>query len=159
MFPTKTKVLSIKQAVKWRAGQRRKGLTVAFTNGCFDILHRGHVRIIESARKTADSLIIGLNSDASVKRLKGPERPLNSQDDRAVVLAALAAVDRVVIFQEDTPLELLSALKPDVLVKGADYSHEKIVGREFAGKTVRVPLVKNRSTTLVISKMRKNAKV
>ncbi len=113
------------------------------------------MQILEGSRKTADSLIVGLNSDASVRRLKGPARPLNSQRDRALVLAALEAVDRVVIFTEDTPLETLRALRPDVLAKGADYAHGQIIGREYAGKTVRVRLVKGKSTTGIINKLAK----
>lgn len=155
MLPSKTKVVTLKQAVAWRRAQARKGKTVAFTNGCFDILHPGHVQILEGSRKTADTLIVGLNSDASVRRLKGPARPLNSQRDRALVLAALEAVDRVVIFTEDTPLETLRALRPDVLAKGADYAHGQIIGREYAGKTVRVRLVKGKSTTGIINKLAK----
>lgn len=153
MTPSKSKVVTLRQAILWRRAQKRAGKTVAFTNGCFDILHPGHIQILEGSRKTADSLIVGLNSDASVRRLKGPARPLNTERDRAIVLAALAAVDRVVIFGEDTPAETLAALRPDVLAKGADYSHNQIAGREYAGKTVRVRLVKGKSTSNIIRRM------
>ncbi|MDD4003632.1 MAG: adenylyltransferase/cytidyltransferase family protein [Elusimicrobiaceae bacterium] len=153
MTPAKTKIITLRQAVSWRRAQARKGKTVAFTNGCFDILHPGHVRILEGARKTADSLIVGLNSDASVRRLKGPARPVNSERDRALVLAALEAVDRVVIFGEDTPAEPLRALRPDVLAKGADYAHNQIAGREYAGKTARIRLVKGKSTSRIINRL------
>ena len=124
-----------------------------FTNGCFDLIHAGHVSLLERARSLGDLLIVGLNSDASVRRLKGPSRPLNPLKDRARVLAALSAVDMVVAFSSDTPRELIKALKPDILVKGADYSGDKIVGREFAGRTVRISLVKGRSTTGLVRKM------
>ena len=112
--------------------------------------------LLERARSLGDILIVGLNSDASVRRLKGPSRPLNGLADRARVLAALSAVDMVVPFTQDTPHELLRALRPDILVKGADYAGGKIVGREFAGRTVRVPLVKGRSTTFLAQQLAKN---
>lgn len=153
MTPAKNKIVTLRQAVLWRKAQKRAGKTVAFTNGCFDILHPGHIQILEGSRKTADSLIVGLNSDASVRRLKGPTRPLNTERDRAIVLAALESVDRVVIFGQDTPAETLAALLPDVLAKGADYNHNQIVGREYAGKTVRVRLVKGKSTSKIIKRM------
>jgi D-beta-D-heptose 7-phosphate kinase / D-beta-D-heptose 1-phosphate adenosyltransferase len=130
---------------------------VVFTNGCFDILHRGHVEYLAAARSLGDLLVVGLNSDASVRRLKGEGRPVNPADDRALVLAALEAVDQVVIFDEDTPFDLISALLPDVLVKGGDYSVETIVGaREViaAGSEVVVaPLVPGRSTTSILSRV------
>jgi len=129
------------------------GKKTVFTNGCFDLLHAGHVALLEKSRSLGDILIVGLNSDASVRRLKGPSRPLNRLGDRARVLAALAAVDLVVPFAQDTPYELLKALKPDILIKGADYARGKIVGREFAGRTMRVPLVRGRSSTGLIKKM------
>lgn len=123
-----------------------------FTNGVFDLLHVGHVALLEAARKEGASLIVGVNSDASVRRLnKGPDRPLVPQDARARVLAALAAVDCVVIFDQDTPLELIKHLRPDVLVKGADYERAAIVGADevegWGGRVVRVPLVPGHSTT------------
>jgi len=147
------KISALKSLLRWRAQCRRAGLRVVFTNGCFDILHSGHVRMLEAARAKGDRLIVGLNSDASVKRLKGTSRPVNSQPDRAAVLAALEAVDKVVIFSEDTPREILSKIRPDVLVKGADYKTHEIAGAEFAGKVVRIPLVKGKSTTAVIKKL------
>ena len=132
----------IRQVVEsWRFD----GYRVGFTNGCFDILHPGHVALLEAARATCDRLVVGLNSDASVGRLKGPERPINDQDARAHVLAAVGAVDAVVIFDEDTPSELIEALMPDVLVKGADYTIEQVVGARFVlaygGRVELVPLV------------------
>ena len=151
---TKHKILTLKKALAARREAARSGKRTVFTNGCFDLIHSGHVALLEKSRSLGDILIVGLNSDASVRRLKGPSRPLNRLRDRARVLAALSAVDMVVPFKEDTPYELLRALRPDILVKGADYSHQEIVGREFAGRTVRVSLVKGRSTTGLIKKMK-----
>ena len=150
---TRNKILTLPKALAARRKAAGAGKKTVFTNGCFDIVHAGHVALLEQARSLGDILIVGLNSDASVRRLKGPARPLNGLKDRARVLAALAAVDMVVPFTRDTPFELIKVLKPDILVKGADYSHEKIVGREFAGRTVRISLVKGRSTTGLIKKM------
>jgi D-beta-D-heptose 7-phosphate kinase/D-beta-D-heptose 1-phosphate adenosyltransferase len=147
------KIVSLKTLLKWRRDKRRTGEKVAFTNGCFDILHPGHIRMLEAARSTGDCLVVGLNTDASVHKLKGPTRPVNNQKDRARVLAALEAVDRVVLFGEDTPHELLDALRADILVKGADYKLNEIVGRDLVGKVVRVKLVKGKSTTSVIKKL------
>ena len=132
--------------------QRQQGKTVAFTNGCFDILHAGHVSILEFSRNQADVLVLGINSDASVKRLKGPSRPINCQEDRALVCASLQAVDAVVLFEQDTPYELIKLVKPDVLVKGADYKVENVVGREFAKKVALYPILEGRSTTNTINK-------
>jgi D-beta-D-heptose 7-phosphate kinase/D-beta-D-heptose 1-phosphate adenosyltransferase len=150
---TAGKLVPLKTLLAWRGKCRKAGKTVVFTNGCFDILHSGHVRILEASRSEGDLLVVGLNSDASVRRLKGPSRPVNGQTDRARVLSALAAVDKVVIFAEETPYELLAKLRPDVLVKGADYKASEIVGREFAGRIARVPLVKGKSTTALIGKI------
>jgi len=142
----------IGQAERWRAA----GLRIGFTNGCFDILHPGHIRVIEHARAKCDRLIVGLNSDSSVKRLKGAQRPINSQQARADVLAALSAVDGVTIFETDTPLEMIAALKPDVLVKGGDYEKEAIIGADIVeargGTVVIVPLVPGHSTTATIAR-------
>ena len=142
----------IGQTERWRAA----GLRIGFTNGCFDILHPGHIRVIEQARSHCDRLIVGLNSDASVKRLKGPQRPINTERARAEVLAALGAVDGVIIFDTDTPLEVIAALKPDLLVKGGDYTKETIVGAEIVeargGEVIIVPLVPGQSTTATIAR-------
>jgi rfaE bifunctional protein nucleotidyltransferase chain/domain len=131
---------------------------VVFTNGCFDILHRGHVEYLFAARALGDRLVVGLNSDPSVRRLKGPERPVNPEEDRAIVLAGLAAVDAVTLFEEDTPLELIRALLPDVLVKGGDYRFDQIVGApevvEAGGEVVIAPLVPGRSTTSILKRAR-----
>ena len=144
-------LIDIRQQLK-KAGKR-----VVFTNGCFDILHRGHVDYLSKARALGDILIIGVNTDASVQRLKGPTRPIVQEDDRAAVLAALAVVDYVCLFDEDTPHELIRALVPDILVKGADWSVGDIVGKdivEAAGGTVHtIEFLPNRSTTNIIQKI------
>ncbi len=150
---TSAKILSLKKALALRRRAARAGKKSVFTNGCFDVLHAGHVALLEKARSLGGILIVGLNSDASVRRLKGASRPLNRLADRARVLAALAAVDAVVAFSEDTPHTLIKVLRPDILVKGADYAGGEIVGREFAGRTVRIALLKGRSTTGLIKKM------
>jgi D-beta-D-heptose 7-phosphate kinase/D-beta-D-heptose 1-phosphate adenosyltransferase len=133
------------------------GDDVVFTNGCFDLLHAGHVSLLEQARRAGDRLVVGLNSDASVRTLKGPTRPLNRQDDRAQVLAALAAVDLVVVFDEATPLELINALRPTILVKGADYREDQVVGgaevKSWGGRVVLIDLLPGRSTTGTIGRM------
>ena len=140
-----------------KLGRPREGKLV-FTNGVFDILHRGHVEYLYAARALGDLLVIGVNTDASVRRLKGPDRPINTDDDRALVLAALACVDYVTFFAEDTPLNLISALLPDVLVKGGDYTPDTIVGRTeveaAGGQVVVIPLVTGRSTTTTVKRIR-----
>jgi D-beta-D-heptose 7-phosphate kinase/D-beta-D-heptose 1-phosphate adenosyltransferase len=132
--------------------------TVVFTNGCFDLLHAGHVSLLERARALGDRLIVGLNSDASVRRLKGPDRPIVGGVDRARLLAALRAVDGVTIFEEDTPLELVKALLPDVLVKGADYVRADVVGGDeveaAGGRVVLLPLADAPSTTELVRRLR-----
>lgn len=132
---------------------------VVFTNGCFDILHRGHVEYLCHARDLGDKLVLGLNTDASVKRQgKSPERPINSQDTRATILAGLECVDAIVLFDEDTPLELISFVQPDVLVKGSDYKAEEIVGYDIVkakgGQVITIQLVDGFSTTKLIEKMK-----
>lgn len=140
-----------------RFGRPREGGLV-FTNGCFDILHRGHVEYLHRARALGDILVVGVNTDASVERLKGPGRPIVPQDDRALILAGLESVDAVTLFHEDTPRALIGALLPDVLVKGGDYSMDRIVGREeveAAGGEVRtIPFITGRSTTELIHQIR-----
>lgn len=135
---------------------RPRSQVVVFTNGCFDILHRGHVEYLHAARSLGDVMIVGLNSDDSVRRLKGSSRPVNPEQDRAIVLAGLAAVDAVTIFDDDTPLELISTLLPDVLVKGGDYQADSVVGarevREAGGRVVIAPLVPGRSTTSILQR-------
>ena len=138
---------------------RFTGTTVSFTNGVFDILHTGHIASLSQAAAEADFLIVGVNSDASVKRLKGNERPLNHQDARALVLSSLIIVDAVIIFNEDTPLEIINAIKPDVLVKGGDYTIEQIAGAKEViangGRVVINPIIEGYSTTGLIEKIRK----
>jgi D-beta-D-heptose 7-phosphate kinase/D-beta-D-heptose 1-phosphate adenosyltransferase len=137
------------------AQQKRRGKIVVFTNGVYDLVHAGHVMLLEKSKRLGDVLVVGINTDASVKRLKGPKRPLANEKDRALVLAALEAVDYVTFFGEDTPYELLKKLKPDVLVKGGDYAVDRIVGRDIVKKVVRIPLVKGRSTSNLIAKILK----
>jgi len=139
-----------------RAEWKRAGKVVVFTNGCYDVLHPGHIRLLESARSLGDILILALNTDASVQRLKGPTRPLISQDQRAELALALEAVDAVTFFDEDTPRELIAAVLPDVLVKGADWSHF-IAGREeveaAGGKVMALPLEPGYSTTGILEEI------
>ena len=139
---------------------RGQGERVVFTNGCFDLLHVGHVTYLERARRHGHRLVVGLNSDRSVRALKGPERPLIGEQDRARVLAALASVDAVVLFDQDTPIELIRRLRPDVLAKGADYREDEVVGsaevRSWGGQVVLVPLVENHSTTDIIGRVRRD---
>jgi D-beta-D-heptose 7-phosphate kinase/D-beta-D-heptose 1-phosphate adenosyltransferase len=147
---TSSKIVDRAEAVAWRRRLAREGRRVVFTNGCFDLLHRGHVDLFRQARALGDALIVGLNDDASVRRLKGRARPLTPEEDRAEVLAALEMVDRVVLFPEDDPGSLISAVVPDVLVKGDDWAHDAIVGRETVeaagGRVERVHLTPGRST-------------
>ena len=151
------RVLAADEAVRWRADLRARGHSVVFTNGVFDLLHAGHVDLLERARALGDALVVGLNTDASTKRLNGERRPLLPEADRARVLAALAVVDAVVLFDEDTPAELVRRLEPDVLVKGADYAEDQIVGKEIVesrgGRVVRVPLVEGRSTRAILEEI------
>lgn len=139
----------------WRA----QGLKIVFTNGCFDLLHRGHVEYLAKASDKGDVLVVGLNTDASVRRLKGESRPINDEVARATVLASLSCVDAVVLFDEDTPYELIKAVRPDVLVKGADYKPEEIVGYDvvtaYGGKVETVDLVEGYSTTGMIESMKR----
>jgi D-beta-D-heptose 7-phosphate kinase/D-beta-D-heptose 1-phosphate adenosyltransferase len=156
VIQTAGKVRRLGEAITWRTRQIGP---VVFTNGVFDIVHPGHVELLEAARREGGVLIVGLNSDASVRRLaKGPNRPLVPVDARARVLAGLAAVDCVTMFDEDTPLELIKALAPEVLVKGADYTREDIVGADWiesrGGRVVRVPLVQGFSTSALVERLR-----
>jgi rfaE bifunctional protein nucleotidyltransferase chain/domain len=143
------------EARRWR--DRVRG-PVVFTNGVFDLIHPGHVDVLIAARAAGDALIVGVNSDASVRRLKGAERPVRGQAERALVLAALESVDAVAIFDEDTPLELINATRPDVIVKGGDYTPDTVVGRRevesWGGRVVIVPLTPGQSTTAIIEKLR-----
>jgi rfaE bifunctional protein nucleotidyltransferase chain/domain len=147
--------MSWSDAVRWRKEQTGP---VVFTNGVFDLLHVGHIDLLTAARARGDRLIVALNSDASVRRLKGPARPVRSEAERAYVVAALEAVDAVTVFEQDTPLEIVLALRPDVLVKGGDYSLDTIVGRteveSWGGRVQVVPLTPGQSTTRIIEALR-----
>ncbi len=140
---------------------RALGERVVFTNGCFDLLHRGHTRLLQQARALGDLLIVGLNSDASVRLLKGPFRPVLSQDERAELLSALTSVDYVVIFEEPDPSCIIEALEPDLLVKGADWAKEEVVGRETVerrgGRVVTIPLVEGASTSSIMRRIMETA--
>jgi rfaE bifunctional protein nucleotidyltransferase chain/domain len=154
LFDPATRVMSWDEARAWRVAQRG---VVAFTNGVFDLLHPGHLDVLRGARETGDALIVALNSDASVRRLKGPTRPVRSADERAVVVAALALVDVVVTFDDDTPLRLIERLEPDVIVKGGDYAPDTVVGadvvRSRGGRVVIIPLTPGHSTTRTIARL------
>lgn len=160
MKPTKLKIATLHEAKiltsKWRKDQQK----IVFTNGCFDILHLGHIDYLEKARSLGDKLIVGLNSDDSARRLKGDERPINDLNARSLMLAALDFVDAVVPFEEDTPLTLISTLLPDMLIKGGDYQKENIVGAnvviESGGSVETFELVKGYSTTAIINKLKHN---
>ena len=149
------KVMALHDAARWRHAQAGR---VVFTNGVFDLLHPGHIDVIVGARRHGDALVVAINSDASVRRLKGPERPVRSEAERAYVLAAFAAVDAVVIFADDTPIEAVRALEPDVIVKGGDYEENTIVGaaevRARGGDVIVIPLTPGQSTTAIIAKLR-----
>ncbi len=159
MSDPRRKIFSREAAIEWRRQTRRMARTLVFTNGVFDLLHTGHVDLLVGARLHGDDLLVGVNSDASVRRLnKGADRPVRSQAERAYVLAALEPVTAVVIFDEDTPLELVRAVEPDVIAKGGDYTPESIVGaddvRARGGRVVVIPLTAGHSTTLTIEKLR-----
>lgn len=158
-FNIDSKIVTIEDLLQIK--EERKNEQMVFSNGCFDILHVGHVRYLNEARSFGDYLVIGLNSDRSVHQLKGPDRPINQQDSRAVMLAALAFVDYVVIFDEETPLVLIQQLLPDILVKGSDYDPKDIVGGKEViangGKVVTVPLVEGFSSTKIINKLKDQA--
>ncbi len=158
MNPSKHKIANREEALQKVSDWKDQGMEVVFTNGCFDILHLGHVDYLEKARSLGDKLVLGLNSDASVKRLKGESRPVNPEQARTRILAALQFIDLVVLFGEDTPLELISYLKPDILVKGKDYEISNIVGAdivtEHGGKVETIELVDGFSTTNIIEKIK-----
>jgi rfaE bifunctional protein nucleotidyltransferase chain/domain len=156
---TEHKIISREEAARWVQGLQGRGLKVIFTNGCFDLLHPGHVAYLEEARSLGDALLVAVNTDASVRRLgKGGVRPVNPEADRARVLAALAAVDRVVLFEEDTPLALITELQPDILVKGGDYQLEGVVGREVVlargGQVLILSFRAGYSTSLLVERLR-----
>jgi len=152
-----TKVRGLLELVEIVRERRALGHRVVFTNGCFDLLHRGHTRLLQQARELGDLLIVGLNSDASVRRIKGPSRPVLSEEERAEVLSALASVDYVVFFDDPDPGSTIAALQPDVLAKGADWAKDQIVGRETVegrgGRVVTIPLVEGSSTSGIIDRI------
>jgi len=150
-------IISFDATEKMCLDLHRNGKQIVFTNGCFDIIHAGHVTYLKKAKALGDLLFVGLNTDSSVKRLKGENRPLNTETDRATVLDELKSVDYVVLFDADTPEELIKLIKPDVLVKGGDYTYDTIVGADYVsslgGKVVTIPLVEGKSTTSIINKI------
>ena len=146
------------EARRFVAGLRASGKTIVFTNGVFDLMHPGHLRYLRAARALGDALIVGVNSDRSARANKGPDRPITPQDERSEVLAALACVDAAVIFDEETPYDLIAALEPDVLVKGADWAEDAIVGRDIVeargGRVVRMTIEPGYSTTSIVERIR-----
>jgi len=151
-------VLTTGEAVRWAQRLHADGKHIVFTNGVFDLLHPGHVRYLQDARRLGDALIVAVNSDRSVRANKGPTRPVNPEAERAEVLAVLGSVDAVVVFDEDTPYEIIGHIQPDVLIKGADWGPENIVGRDIVeargGKVVRIPLAEGYSTTGLIARIK-----
>ena len=152
-----TKIISLNRLKSKIRRLKQNGWRIVFTNGCFDILHYGHVKYLQDARRKGDCLVVAVNSDSSVKKIKARNRPVIPQSDRLKTVAALSGVDFVVLFNEDNPLRLIKALKPDVLIKGADWDKKKIIGAEFVtgygGKVLTVNLVKGRSTSAIIEKI------
>lgn len=158
-MPKQTKIISVNEFLPIRENLGKTYKKLVFTNGCFDIIHRGHVEYLKKAREKGDVLVVGLNTDASIRRIKGPKRPIVDEESRAVVLAELECVDFIIYFDEDTPLELIKAIKPDVLVKGADYAIEQIVGAKevlsWGGKVETIDLTPGFSTSALIEKIKK----
>lgn len=156
-YPAVVFLASRANAADWATRARATGQRVVFTNGVFDLLHPGHVRYLQAARAEGDTMIVAINSDRSVSAIKGPTRPITPQHERAEVLGALRCVDAVVVFDEDTPFDIISAVQPDVLVKGADWAEDKIVGRDVVeargGRVVRMPIEQGWSTTGIIQKI------
>jgi len=152
------RILNLHEAILRFGREKRNGRRVVFTNGCFDLLHPGHIETLEKARSLGDALIVGVNSDRSVREMKGQGRPIMPEQERAEVLAALACVDGVVIFDEPTPREIVAALLPDVLVKGGDWASDQIIGREeteaAGGKVVSIPVLTGHSTSAMVEKIR-----
>ena len=156
------KVRTLKALINHLERHREQKETIVFTNGCFDVLHRGHIEFLKFTRAQGDITVLGLNSDSSVRTIKGPDRPINNQHDRAAVLEAMETIDYIVIFNEPDPLETIKKIKPDILVKGQDWAEKGVVGREFVeahgGKVVLAPLVNGKSTTSTIEKIKALAK-
>ena len=156
MISLESKIISLQSLKRKLIVLRRAGKTIAFTNGCFDLMHLGHVNYLQAAKNKDRILIVGLNSDKSIRSIKDPSRPICPQKSRAAVLAALQSVDFVVLFDEDTPYKLIQAVKPDILIKGADYKGKKVVGSDIAGKVELVKYIKGFSTTNIIKKIKKS---
>jgi D-beta-D-heptose 7-phosphate kinase/D-beta-D-heptose 1-phosphate adenosyltransferase len=160
MLTIAEKIVELSDLIKIRDLYRQQHKKVVFTNGCFDIIHAGHALYLQEAKTYGDVLILGLNSDNSIKRLKGDSRPINNQDDRAIVLASMAAIDYIVIFNEDTPYDLIKSLNPDVLVKGGDWTTDQIVGSDIVlnnnGKVFSLSFLEGKSTTSIIKKVKAN---
>lgn len=154
MLSSELRILDWEDISMWRDAWRMRNLRIGFTNGCFDVLHIGHAALLDYTMDKCDRLIVGINSDASVRRLKGHNRPINGERDRAAMVASMTAVDAVVIFNESTPLRLIELLEPDVLVKGADYKFSQIIGADFVksrgGKVYRCPIIEGKSSTKII---------
>ncbi|MEO7960417.1 MAG: D-glycero-beta-D-manno-heptose 1-phosphate adenylyltransferase [Ginsengibacter sp.] len=152
------KIIKREALIAWRNRLRLVSRSIAFTNGVFDILHQGHIKVLTEAASFADVLIVGVNSDASVKRLKGPERPINDEQSRACLLSSLVMVDAVVIFEEDTPLNIINIIKPDILIKGGDYSVDQIAGsrevQAYGGTVEIIQMAQGFSTTGIIDKLK-----
>ncbi|MDD5271030.1 MAG: D-glycero-beta-D-manno-heptose 1-phosphate adenylyltransferase [Candidatus Omnitrophica bacterium] len=159
-YDKKIVTLSALKAICVRLKSRKE--RIVFTNGCFDILHAGHVKYLRKSKDLGDILVLGLNSDSSVRRIKGPSRPVVSQKDRVAVVSSLGCVDYVTVFGEDTPIKVIRAVKPDILVKGADWKAGSIIGADFVksygGTTVTVPLVKGRSTSDIIRRIKRTSR-
>ena len=155
MQDVEDKIKSREEAAELLKGYRADGKCVVFTNGCFDVLHPGHVQYLQASRKLGDILVVGLNSDDSIKRLKGPSRPICEESARAYMLASMACVDMVVVFDEDTPVELMGALTPDILVKGADWEGKELPGSELVGRVEFMPFLEGWSSTDVIGRIKK----
>ncbi len=153
MILKETKLISLQLLKKKLIALRRAGKIIAFTNGCFDLMHLGHIKYLQAAKKNNRVLIVGLNSDQSIIRIKGPSRPICSQKSRSLVLAALEVVDFVVIFDEETPYNLIKTLKPDVLIKGADWKGKEIIGSDVVKKVELIKYVKGFSTTNIINRI------
>lgn len=146
-------ILSLEVLIRKIRRLQKQGKKIVFTNGCFDLLHIGHVRLLEQCRRFGDRVVVGINADASVKRIKGKGRPIQQESDRAALCASLKPVDWVVIFKEDTPERIIRVLKPDVLVKGGDWKSDEIIGRDSVQRVVRIPLVTGRSSSSIIRKV------
>jgi rfaE bifunctional protein nucleotidyltransferase chain/domain len=160
MINTASKIVSLEEALVLVNNWKLQGETIVFTNGCFDIVHIGHVDYLEKARNLGSKLVLGLNTDDSIRRIKGEKRPIVQENARARIMAALGFVDAVILFNEDTPLRLIQTIKPDILVKGDDYTVKNIIGADFVidngGKVETIPLVKGFSTSNIIEKIKTN---